>query len=147
MCMKDIGNKAVIKASKNVVWDLLVNPEKTPEYMYTCAIETDFKVGSPLLWRGIHDQVVYVSGELLLFEPEQKMSYTVIDPNANYPQTPENHLLVEYILTERDGKTLLEVRQSGYQTVAQGQERYDEAIAGGGWSGVLETIKEMAERK
>ena len=145
--MKDIRNKVVIKATKKEVWDILVNPEKTPEYMYTCAIETDFEVGSPLLWRGIHDQVVYVSGKLKLYEPEDKMSYTVINPNADYPQTPENHLLVEYTLTERDGKTLFEVRQSGYQTVAQGQARYDEAVAGGGWSGVLETIKEMAERK
>jgi uncharacterized protein YndB with AHSA1/START domain len=55
--------------------------------------------------------------------------------------------MVEYTLSERDGKTLLEVRQSGYETVAQGQERYDEAVAGGGWSGVLEKIKEMAEQK
>ena len=145
--MKDIRNKVVIKASKLVVWDMLTNPTKTPEYMYTCAIETDFIEGNPILWRGIHDQVVYVSGVLKTYEPETKMTYTVIDPNADYPQTAENHLLVEYALTERDGKTLMEVTQSGYETVAEGQERYDEAVAGGGWSGVLETIKEMAERK
>lgn len=145
--MKDIRNKIVIKAPNSVVWDLLVNPEKTPEYMYTCAIETDFEIGSPLLWRGIHDQVVYVAGFINLFEPEKRMFYSVIDPNADYPQTLKNHLTVEYTLSERDGKTLLEVRQSGYETVAEGQERYDEAVAGGGWSGVLEKIKEMAEGK
>ena len=143
--MKDIKNKVVIKAPQSKVWDLLVNPEKTPEYMYTCAIDTDFEVGSAVIWRGIHDKVVYVSGELLAYNPENSMSYSVIDPNADYAQTKENHLIVAYKLEEKDGKTLFSVTQSGYETVAEGQSRYDEAVAGGGWSGVLEQIKEMAE--
>lgn len=143
--MKDIKNKVVIKAAKSKVWDLLTNPKWTPEYMYTCAIETDFEVGNPILWRGIHDDVVYVSGELLAYDAGDSMTYSVIDPNAEYAQTKENHLIVNYEIEERDGKTNLAVTQSGYETVAQGQERYDEAIAGGGWSGILEKIKEMAE--
>ena len=69
----------------------------------------------------------------------------MIDPNAEYEQSEENHLIVSYLLTEVGGQSQLSVVQSGYETVASGQERYDEAVAAGGWSGVLEKIKEMAE--
>ena len=144
--MTDIINEITINASLDKVWDLLVNPKLTPEYMYTCAIETDFAESSPVLWRGIHDQVVYVSGFMTSFSPKTKMVYTVIDPNADYAQTPENHLTVIYELSESDSTTILKVTQSGYETAANGKERYDEAVAGGGWTGILEKIKEMAEK-
>ncbi|WP_235297922.1 SRPBCC domain-containing protein [Portibacter marinus] len=145
--MKDIVNKVVIKADREKVWDLLTNPDLTPEYMYTCAILSNFKKGSSVIWKGIHDDVIYVTGKLIAFKPYSVMSYTVIDPNADYPQTPENHLKVQYLLEEKNDKTLLTVIQSGYETVAEGQKRYDEAIANGGWTSILEKIKEMAEAK
>ena len=145
--MEAIQNEIEINASVEKVWDLLTNPAKSPEYMYTCAIETDFKEGSTILWRGIHDQVVYVSGILKEYKPLEKMVYTVIDPNADYPKTPENHLTVTYVVSETENGTHFKVTQAGYETVAEGQARYDEAVAGGGWSSVLEKIKEMAESK
>ena len=144
--MKDITNEIIIDASRSKVWDLLVNPKVTSEYMFTCAIESDFQIGSPVIWRGIHDSVVYVSGYLSEYDPESKMVYTVIDPNAAYAQTTENHLAVSYELEEKEGSILLSVVQSGYKTAAEGQARYDEAITGGGWSSILEKIKEMAEQ-
>ena len=144
--MKDITNKIVINAPLDQVWDLLINPEKTPEYMYTCAIESTFEEGSKVVWRGIHDDVIYVTGKLLQIEPSKKMTYTVIDPNADYPQVEENHLKVSYLLESRGDKVLLQVTQSGYESVAEGQARYDEAIESGGWSSILEKIKEMAEK-
>ena len=144
--MKNIIDKVEINAPINEVWDLLINPKKTPEYMYTCAIETNFEIDSDMFWRGIHDQVVYVSGKLVEFDPPNKMIYTVIDPNADYDQTPENHLLVTYELEGKETSTILKVTQSGYENVAEGEARYAEAEAGGGWKGVLEKIKEMAEK-
>lgn len=144
--MKNIKNDIIINASRSEIWDLLVNPKVTPEYMFTCAIESDFKIGSPVIWKGIHDNVVYVSGYLSEFDPENKMVYTVIDPNAAYAQTTENHLTVSYELKESENSFQLSVVQSGYETAAEGQARYDEAITGGGWSSILEKIKEMAEQ-
>ncbi len=144
--MKDIKNDVLIEAPAALVWDLLTNPSRTPEYMYTCAIETDLQEGSTILWRGINDQVVYVSGRVIAITPNHSMTYSVIDPNGKYEQTEENHLIVSYLLEEKDGQTKLSVVQSGYETVALGQERYDEAVAGAGWSGVLAKIKEMAEK-
>lgn len=143
--MKNIIDEIKIKASADEVWDLLINPKKTPDYMYTCAIETNFEIGSDVLWRGIHDQVVYVSGKLIALEKPCKLVYTVIDPNADYAQTPNNHLLVTYELSSQDGSTLLKVTQSGYEDVAEGEARFTESEAAGGWKGVLEKIKEMAE--
>ncbi len=143
--MKNIENEILINAPLSTVWDLLINPDKTPIYMYTCAIETDFIVGNDILWRGIHDSVLYVSGRLLAYKPMETMVYTVIDPNASYEQIPENHLTVTYLLTEKEEGVQMKVIQSGYESVAEGQARYDEAVAGGGWTGILEKIKEMAE--
>lgn len=144
--MKAIVDTISINASKDQVWPVLTDPKYTPEYMYGCAIESDMKAGSEVHWRSTADQVVYVSGKIKEIKAPDFMFYTVIDPHADYEQSEENHLDVEYVLEESQGSTFLTVTQSGFDTAAEGQKRYDESVAAGGWKSVLEKIKEIAER-
>ena len=139
-----IEDNISINASTSKVWDALVNPEHTPKYMYGCALVSDFEIGSPVLWKG-PGEVIYVKGNLLTFENEKQFSYTVFDPNAAYPDIPENHLSVHCTLEEEGGMTNLKVIQEGYERAAEGQKRYDETMNQGGWKAVLEGIKKIAE--
>ena len=135
-----------INAPRSKVWDILTNPQRTPEYMFGCRVQTDWTIGEPILWIGVQDSVIYVKGEIKVLEPEIKLVYTVIDPQAPYADIPENYLEVIYDLSEPlPGKTTLRVRQGDYQTVADGASRYADATAAGGWQGILEKIKEIAE--
>ncbi|TAE50006.1 MAG: hypothetical protein EAZ89_12970 [Bacteroidetes bacterium] len=140
-----IFNDILIEAPAAAVWDALIHPDKTVQYMYGCVIESDWQIGSPLIWRGAEDGVSYVSGHLMQLEPEKVFSFTVFDPNGTYADIPENYLTATYTLREEGSKTRLSVTQGDYAVVAEGPKRYEDSISQGGWSSVLEGIKRLVE--
>ena len=72
----------LIEASPEKVFDALTDPAKTRLYMFNCEVTCDWEVGSPMLWIGAADEVVYVKGHLLVYEPNKELTYTVFDPNS-----------------------------------------------------------------
>src|ERR1700739_634430 len=131
-----VKNTIDIKATAAQVWDALVNPAKTKVYMFGCETVSDWKVGSKLDWKMMHEgkELIPVTGTILESKPHTLFKYTVIDPFAAYAQTPENHLNVTYQLAEHNGKTTLTVLQDGFEGAADGEKRYkDVANNGEGW--------------
>jgi len=144
-----IENKIIINASADKVWDALINPEQTKKYMFGCETISDWKKGSPLIWKMIHEgkDFIPVKGHIVEIEPNKLLSYTVIDPhNPNIPDIPENYLTVTYTLSETNNQTLLTVTQGNYNTVADGEKRYKESYNNGeGWNPILVQIKALVE--
>jgi uncharacterized protein YndB with AHSA1/START domain len=137
-----------IDASADKVWDALTNPEQTKKYMFGCEAISDWTVGSPLLWKGIYagKEVVFVKGIVLQIEPGKFLKYTVIDPNSEMEDIPENYLNVLYELKEENGQTVLTVTQDGFEGAADGQKRYKDTYNNGeGWNPVLVEIKKLVE--
>lgn len=144
-----VKNDITIDAPATQVWDALTKPEWTKQYMFGCEPITDWKPGSPLLWKGTFNDVemVAVKGQVVRFEPPRSLVYTVIDPNnPAIPDLPQNYLTVNCQLLESSGRTQLTVTQGDYSTVAEGQSRYQDTIAGGGWSSILDQIKQLVEK-
>jgi uncharacterized protein YndB with AHSA1/START domain len=149
MANKSVENTIEIHAPVAQVWDMLVNPEQTKKYMFGCETVSDWKPGSPLLWRGHYEgkDMVFVKGIVKEMEPPVKLVYTVIDPNAAMEDIPANYLNVHYELTETDGITTLTVRQDGFEGAADGEKRYQDVYNNGlGWSPLLEQIKKLIEQ-
>lgn len=144
-----VENTITIKAPAATVWDLLVNPQQTKKYMFGCETVSDWKVGSPLLWKGVYEgnEMVFVKGDIVAIEPGKLLVYTVIDPNSTtIPDVPENYLTVTYALAEDNGQTVLTVSQGDFATVADGEKRYKETYNNGdGWNPILVQIKALAE--
>lgn len=143
-----ITNIITLNAPATIVWDALVNPEKTKIYMFGCETVSDWKPGSELLWRGHYEgkDMVFVKGHVVEIVPNQKLVYTVFDPNSTMEDIPANYLTVSYTLNENQGVTTLTVTQGDYSTVAEGERRYKESYNGGeGWNPILEAIKKMIE--
>jgi len=143
-----ITNSIAIDAPAAKVWHVLTDPEQTRRYMFGCETISDWKPGSELLWRMEHEgrPFVAVKGHIKALEPGKFLSYTTIDPNnPAVADIPENYLTVHYELSEKDGKTILTVSQGDYAAVGEGRRRYDESVAGGGWSSILDAIKKQAE--
>jgi uncharacterized protein YndB with AHSA1/START domain len=143
-----VTNQVEIKGSLSQVWDMLTNPAKTKLYMFGCETVTDWKPGSELLWRGSYEgqEMVFVKGYIIDIIPQKLLRYSVIDPQATYPHTPENHLNVTYEITGSDGQILLTVSQDGFETAAEGSKRYDEVYnKGEGWNPILSEIKRLTE--
>ncbi|MPR36250.1 SRPBCC domain-containing protein [Salmonirosea aquatica] len=145
-----VENSIHIAAPAARVWDMLVKPEFTRQYMFGCAAESDWQVGSPLVWRMMHEgkEIIPVKGTLLEIEPYEVLKYTVIDPFAPYPDIPENYLHVTYTLEEDAYGTTLTVTQDGFEGAAEGEKRYQDVSNNGeGWNPILVQIKEIAEVK
>jgi len=144
-----VSGNVEINASAAVVWDALVNPAKTKQYMHGCECITNWEVGSSLIWRGEHEgkKMDFVTGIVKAFVPNEKMVFTTFDPFATYPDVPENHLDVTYTLSEADGKTNLHVVQDGFEGAAEGEKRYKDILGDGqGWDPVLAQIKAVVEK-
>lgn len=145
-----IKNTIEINASASTVWDALVNPEHTKKYMFGCEAVSDWKKGSELLWRGEYEgkEMIFVKGTILDIQPGKFLAYTVIDPNSNIPDKPENYLTVTYALSEKEGETTFTVTQGDYSKVAEGERRYKESYNNGeGWNPILVQIKKLIEEK
>ncbi|HMC85982.1 MAG TPA: SRPBCC domain-containing protein [Chitinophagaceae bacterium] len=143
-----VENTITIYASIDTVWDTLTNPEQTKKYMFGCETVSDWKPGSPLLWRGNYEgkEMVFVKGNVLAIQPPTLLTYTVIDPNADMPDIPDNYLNVYYKLSELDGLTTLTVSQDGFEKAADGEKRYHDVYNNGdGWQPMLAEIKKVAE--
>ncbi|MBC7554276.1 MAG: SRPBCC domain-containing protein, partial [Taibaiella sp.] len=131
-----VTNNILINAPVEIVWDILTNPSQTKKYMYGSETVSDWEVGSELLWKGTWEgkEMVFVKGIIKAIEPGKHLAYTTIDPNSTTVEDkPENHLIVTYNLAKLEKGALLAVTQGDYAIAVDGQKRYDDAIAAGGW--------------
>ena len=142
-----VRNTVQIKAPVAKVWEALTRPEWTKQYMYNCEVESDWKAGSPVIWKMEHEgkEFIPVKGKVVKIEPGHLLIYTVIDPNVGMEDIPANYLNVQYELINMGEETLLEVTQDGYEHAANGEKRYEEALEAGGWDSILAKIKELLE--
>jgi uncharacterized protein YndB with AHSA1/START domain len=116
--------------------------------MFGCETVSDWKIGSPLLWKGSYEgqEMVFVKGIILDIDSEKFLAYTVIDPNnKTLEDIPENYLTVTCSLYEENNQTILTVTQGDYAKVGDGENRYKHTIEGGGWQPILDAIKTLVE--
>jgi uncharacterized protein YndB with AHSA1/START domain len=126
------------------LWKILTDPEFIAQYMFGCNAETDWKSGSPLLWRGAADGVVYVKGHVVEVEPPHHLAYTIFDPNSKIADIPANYLTMSYDLKEHGScGSILEITQGDFSAVEDGQNRYQHSLDGD--DSVLTGIKKLAE--
>jgi len=131
-------NKEIIQ-----VWDALVNPEMTRKYMFGCDVISDWKVGSPIVWKGSTDGVEYVKGTLTDIEPGKTLSFSVFDPESGDENIPSNYLTTTYMLDPAGDKTTITVTRGDYAKVNNGKKRFNDTSKS--WGFVLDTLKEILE--
>jgi uncharacterized protein YndB with AHSA1/START domain len=131
-----------INAPRARAWDALTNPAEVRQYMHGTDMSTDWKVGSPITWRGEWKGRPYVDkGTVLAFEPERLLSYTHWSPMGGSEDAPENYHTVTFELANDGGRTTLTLRQDNNAT----QEDAD-TMAENNWGPVLLGHKETAEK-
>ena len=143
-----VTNTISIHAPAAKVWDALTNPEQTKKYMFGCEALSDWKPGSPLIWKGTFNgvEMIAVKGDIVSIDPGKSLVYTIIDPNnPKIPDLPENYLTVTCQFTEQGDQTQLEVSSGDYSTVAEGAARYKHTVDGGGWDPILAQITALCE--
>jgi len=131
-----------IHASQGEVWNALTNPEKVKQYMHGTEMSTDWKVGSPIVWKGEWKGRAYEDkGTVLAVEPQKLLKYTHWSPMGGSEDKPENYHTVTYELAGEDGKIALTLIQDNNAS----QEEADK-MANDNWGPVLDGLKETVEK-
>jgi uncharacterized protein YndB with AHSA1/START domain len=147
--MKKLKVKKSITLNAEVakVWEALTKPEMTKKYMFGTEVISDWKVGSPILWKGTSqgEGKILVKGSIEKIEVGKLLQFTTFDLNAKYTDVPSNYVQATYELTPKLGKTVLSVTQGDYSRVKDGKKRFTDAD--GGWDQALNALKAFIETK
>ena len=131
-----------INAPRDDVWDALTKPDKVKQYMHGTNLTTDWKVGSPISWKGEWKGKSYEDkGRVLEVEPQKRLSYTHWSPLGGSEDRPENYHTLTYELTGEAGKTTLTLKQDNNATEEEATK-----MAEDNWGPVLMGLKETAEK-
>ncbi len=131
---------AVMNAPVSKVWQALVNPDTIKRYFFGTDVETDWRVGSPIYWRGVWQGKAYEDkGKILRIEDEKLMQYSHFSPLAGVPDRPENYHTVTVELAREGERTRVSLTQDGN---ASEEEREHSAK---NWAMMLEALKKYVE--
>jgi uncharacterized protein YndB with AHSA1/START domain len=81
-----------INASVSKVWDALTNLEVIRKYMFGTDVDSDWKEGSPIVWKGEWQGKKYEGrGVILKLEPKHLIQYSHFSPLTGQMDLPENY--------------------------------------------------------
>jgi uncharacterized protein YndB with AHSA1/START domain len=119
-----------INAPASKVWEALTKPELIKQYLFDTEVISDWKVGSPIVYRG--------EWQGKPFEDKSLVS-THWSPLSGVPDSPENYHTVAYQLSERDGKTEVTITQDN--NASEQEKSHSEQ----NWNQVLDGMKKLLE--
>jgi uncharacterized protein YndB with AHSA1/START domain len=135
------STSVVIRAPRAKIWDAITRPELVKAYFFGTNLSTDWKVGSPLVFRGEWEGKSYEDkGTVLSFEPTKSLSFNYWSAFSGHEDKPELRQIIRYDLEETAGGVRVTVHQSNVDT----KEHADHSQKN--WQTVLEGMKAMVEK-
>ncbi|MFA7250147.1 MAG: SRPBCC family protein [Dehalococcoidia bacterium] len=90
------GAKREMDAPASRVWDALTDPAQIKQYYFGTDLQTDWKIGSPMTFRGEWQGRAYENrGTLTAVEPNRRLAYTHWSPLSEVRQEEAERLLGE----------------------------------------------------
>ena len=129
-----LNTSVIINASKEKVWDALINPEQIKKYFFGTNAISDWKVGSSLIFKGVWDGKEYEDkGFILELEEGKKLKYSYWSSFSGTEDIPENYANITYELFEEKNGIKFSVTQDGFKSVEQKEhsEKNWQALFGG----------------
>ena len=136
-----VRKTVTIKAPIEKVWDALTNPILIQQYLFGTMVETDWKVGSPIIYRGIWQGKSYEDkGRILQFYPHTLLETTYWSPFSGLSDVPENYKIVRYELVQQQNGTKVILTQENNNSLEE------VAHLGENWDIVLRGLKRVVEQ-
>ena len=130
-----------INATSPQVWNALVNPEAIKQYMFGTNVVTDWREGSPIIWRGEWQGKSYEDkGTVLQFKPGRTIQYSHFSPLSGLADKPENYHTVTIELSGEGNQTRVSLAQDNNPT-EQAREHSEK-----NWEMMLTALKKFVEQ-
>jgi uncharacterized protein YndB with AHSA1/START domain len=132
----------IISVPPAEVWDALTNPKRIKQYMFGATVVSDWKEGSPIVWKGEWQGKKYEDkGVILKFKPQRLIQYSHFIPLSGLSDAPENYHIVTIELSSRRGQTTVSLSQDN--NLNQDEQRHSEK----NWEEMLATLKSLLETR
>lgn len=119
----------------------MTDKELIKVYFYGSETETDWNVGSPILFSGNYEGTFYQDkGIILQSEKEKLFAYSYWSSMGGTDDIAENYATITYMLKEEGPATKLTVEQKGFNN----KQAYEHSIQG--WKDVLNNLKKLLEK-
>ena len=132
-----------INAPVGKVWDALTKPEVIKQYMFGTNVISDWKQGSPIVWKGEWQGKKYEDkGIILKLEPNRILQYTHFSPLSGQQDQdmPENYHTVTIELSAEGAQTHISLSQDNNPTEqARGHSENN-------WVMMLASLKKLLEK-
>jgi uncharacterized protein YndB with AHSA1/START domain len=129
-----------IDAPRDAVWQALVSPEAIKAYMFGTTVVSEWRQGSPIVWKGEWKGQPYEDkGIIQQFEPGEALGYTHFSPLSGVPDAPENYHTATITLSGAGDGTRVELTQDKN---ASDEEREQAEQT---WAGMLAGLKQYVE--
>ena len=127
---KDLIAKAsrTIQAPTSKVWNALVDPEAIRQYMFGTNAVSDWREGSPIIWKGVWQ-----------LKPGSMLQYSHFSPLSGFPETPENYHTVTIELAEEGDRTRVSLSQDHNATEQELEQSRQN------WEMMLTSLKKFLE--
>jgi hypothetical protein len=106
-----------INTNSTNVRNALVNPEAIKQYMFGTNVISDWKEGSPIVWKGEWPGKSYKDkGVILQFKPGRTIQYNHFSPLSGLPDKPESYHTVTIELSDEGRQTRVSLSQDNNPT-------------------------------
>ena len=138
-----VSKSIEINSNADKVWDALTNPEKIKIYLFGTETITDWKIGSPIVFRGEYDGHKYKDkGNVLEFIRNKTLKYNYWSGFSGLEDRPNNYSIVTYQIDNiSDNQVKFTWTQEGFAN-EEGQQHSENGL-----SGMLEQIKKLVEEE
>lgn len=130
-----------ISASPDQVWNAITDPAKVKRYFFGSTVESDFRPGSSITWRGEYNGKPFEDrGEVIEAVPHELLRVTHFSPLSGEPDRPENYHELVFALSPSGPATHVTFTQDNNASADDAEEASDN------WRTMLHGLKELVER-
>ncbi len=134
--MLSIDQTIVINAPVGSIFDALTNPAKIPAYFPVTSVVSDGCIGGTFQLNGNN---FTDHGTITEFTANHVFAYRYWSTNHGTENSPENHMIIRYMLRESGSSTTVSVRHENLLS----QERFE--LMSGVWGLLLSALKRYVE--